>query len=109
MAYIPDKIKERLFKNWGVMAETFQCNAEVRLYDALSCWECYLLAINPENEDEAFIFSIDEMRHLEIGIDSLSHILSTWNSEGEFMEIDGTFVPRKANALLEILKQRYPF
>jgi hypothetical protein len=103
-----ESIRNKLMNNWGEMSECLARKAEVKLFDSLSCWECYLLAINPQDEDECISILVTEEREVIILEASLHDLLSHWNRDGEFMELDPLFVPRHAETLLKILQKRNP-
>lgn len=105
---LSEKIIDKLKSNWGARGDSLACNVEVRIYDSIEPWECYLLAINPQDEDIAKAFIINDDNTLHTDIISLSHLLSRWNGEGEFMQIDNSFVPRLSSELYKILKERHP-
>ena len=92
--------KEILMNNWGEKAMSLACRAEIRFFDPLSPWECYIYAMNPENEDEVsclikgFTAEIDENC-------SLKYILSQYNSEGNPPEIDYEYRPTSASQLFK--------
>lgn len=99
-----DLQKQRLFKNWGPSAEALDCNAEVRVYDPLSKWECYLVAINPENEDE--MTCIIKAHNVGIATDlTFSLLKSMYNSSGEGVIVDQEFRRRRAGNVLKKLME----
>lgn len=97
-------LNRKLIQNWGDKAEAMDCFAEVRVFDPLSPWECYIFAQNPEN--------LDEVKVILVGFDvevcemSLEEIFSKFNSEGEYVQIDPLFRPVKADKLLKRLRER---
>lgn len=94
--------KKILKENWGDKADCLSCLAEVRLYDALSFWQCFIYAMNPENENEIMcIVSAGKNLQPENTEWTMSEISSLYNSDGEGVEMDFGFRPRRA---LEILK-----
>lgn len=98
-----DRQKEKLKASWGDKASSMACMAEVRVYDPLSPWECYIYAMNPEDEDEicclikGFFVEVTEWR--------LSEIASRFNANGEPVEVDYEYRPRRAAELFKILNQ----
>lgn len=96
---------EKLKANWGSKAEALDCFAEVRIYDPLSSWECYILAVNPEEEDE--IICIISGTHVEVCVWNLN--LRLFNSNGEKPHVDTEYRPRLASEVLKKLmgKQAY--
>jgi len=98
--------KDRLQANWENV-DALACMAEFRLYDPSSDWECYILGMNPFDQDQVYVIVADKC--LFIGNAILSDLIYRYNQDGEFMEIDNSFVPRKADKLLETLKKRHPW
>lgn len=96
--------KEKLKASWGDKASSMACMAEVRVYDPLSTWECYVYAMNPENEDE--IACIINGFFVEVCNWSLSELTSRFNSDGEPLQIDYEYRPRRACELFKILNER---
>lgn len=97
------KQKEKLKANWGEKASSMACMAEVRVYDPLSPWECYIYALNPEDEDE--ISCIIKGFFVEVTEWSLSELASRFNVEGERPIIDQEYRPRRAAELFKILSE----
>jgi hypothetical protein len=79
------------------------CMAEVRVYDPLSSWECYIYALNPQDEDE--ICCIIKGFFVEVTTWKLSEIQQRFNSEGEHVVVDNEFRPRRAAELFKILSR----
>lgn len=98
------KQKDKLKANWGDKASAMACMAEVRVYDPLSPWECYIYALNPEDEDE--ICCIINGFSLEICEWRLSEIATRFNAEGEAVQMDNEYRPRRAAELFKILNQK---
>jgi len=96
--------KKKLIANWGDEAEAMECTAEVRVYDPLSSWECYIYALNPENEDE--IWCIVKGFFVEVSKWSLQELFSRYNTEGELVQVDDEYVPRHVSEIYRILKER---
>lgn len=105
---LSEKLKEKLMANWGDKAECLACNAEAKLYDPMGKWECYLIAINPEDHDEGKAIIVDAERGVSTYSIFVPQMLSRWNGYGDFMQFDEYFVPRNASALLQTLKYRNP-
>jgi len=98
--------KERLKQSWGDKAEAMECNAEVRVYDPNSSWQCFIYAMNPEDENE--IMTIEAFgRPYEIhhGVGEMSRLLNMYQSNGEPLEIDFEFRPRNAGEILRKLRE----
>lgn len=92
--------KEKLKACWGEKADSMTCLAEVRVFDPLSNWECYIYAMNPDNDDE--ICCIINGFCVEVCDWSLEELCNRFNSEGERVQIDYEYRPRRA---LEIFKK----
>ena len=78
---IPKHVSEILKVNWGIKADCMQCYAEIKYIDSMSHWACYILAINPDNEDE--ITCILDNDTLELCQWSLNAIGECYNALGE--------------------------
>ncbi len=104
---IPDSIKERLKQNWGSRADALACYAEMRIFDPLSCWECYFLALDPD-EENAKVIIVDHDRLVHVVEESANHLLTKWNGQGDIVEQDPHFVRRQASALFKVLNERNP-
>lgn len=97
---------ERLKSNWGDKASSMNCLAQVRVYDPLSNWECYIYALNPEDSDEVECI-------IKVGKDQpacaerwfLTKIFSLFNYDGEGVKIDGEYRPRRTHELFKALNQ----
>jgi hypothetical protein len=100
---INQKIRETLKKNWGERADTLNCYAEVRLYDPLSSWCCYIFAMDEDEEEVKCLLYSDPME-LEMYNGSLKDILSMYNEEGEHPIIDHEFRRIRLNNLIRRLK-----
>lgn len=96
--------REKLKASWGEKASSMACMAEVRVYDPLSPWECYIYALNPENEDE--ICCIIKGFFVEVTEWRLSELASRFNAEGEPVQVDYEYRPRRAAELFKILNER---
>jgi len=97
---------ERLTSNWGDKSDSMDCFAEVRVYDPLSSWECYIYALNPEDNDEIeCIVKVSRNQKATVERWYLSAIKCLFNQHGERVEIDYEYRPRKADELLRILNK----
>lgn len=96
---------QKLQSNWGDLADALECNAEVRVYDPHSSWQCYIYAQNPEYPDE--LKSILCGFSIEVCDICLSEIESLYNIYGEKVMIDEYFRPIKASKLLKKLLKYY--
>jgi len=93
--------KTKLMANWGEKAESMACYAEVRLFDPLSPWECYIYAMNPENEDE--VACIISAFSPDATTASLEALQSCFNSNGYPPMVDHEFRACRASELLKQL------
>lgn len=98
--------KQKLMSSWGDKADALACLAEIRLYDPLSFWQCYLYALNPEDENEVDCI-------VKVGRDQpatterwfLSNIFNLFNRFGEGVEVDIEYRPQSAFKLLKKLNE----
>jgi hypothetical protein len=100
---IDEKIKKSLKANWGDKADSLDCYAEIRFFDPLSSWCCYIFAMN---EDEDLIHCLIYSGAMGGQIYTLhpDFIFQAYNRNGEFPEIDKEFRRTKITKLLERLK-----
>lgn len=97
--------KNKLLANWGDKAQAMDCNAEVRIYNTLPDWECYLYAMNPDDEDTVSI--VWHGMNIETHEWNLRDIMQIFNREGEYPLIDKEFVPRQASEIYKKLVKDY--
>jgi hypothetical protein len=96
--------KQRLLNNWGARAESMACNAEVRVYDPLSSWQCYILALNPEDENTIMcIVSTNKWAEPMLTDWTLYDLSQLYNSNGEGPDLDKEYRPRRAAELFKLL------
>ena len=106
LSLLSDKQKERLKANWGEKADSLACYAEVRVYDPLSPWECYLYAMNPEDEDEVeTIVKASKMMPASLERWYMTNILGLFNQDGEGVEVDEEYRPIRASELFKKLNE----
>lgn len=86
---------DKLKNNWGAMAHSLECKAEVRLYDPNSAWECYLIAMEPDTERLLSIVNGEIDDELTLPILGL-----LYNLHGEPVQVDKEYRPRKAVNLI---------
>lgn len=98
--------KNSLLQNWGSKAEAMACFAEVRIFDPASLWACYILAMNPEDEDE--IVCIIDGFTVEFCHWSLKELCSKFNDEGQYVMFDTEYKPMRAAELFKTLNERKP-
>jgi len=97
---------EKLKANWGEKANSMACMAEVRLYDPLSLWECYIYALNPEDDDEIeCIIKVGRNCRPTLEQWQLSHIQALFNAHGEGVQVDQEYRPRRAAELFKKLNE----
>ncbi len=94
---------EKLKASWGEKASSMACMCEVRIYDPLSPWSCYIYAVNPDDEDE--ISCIITGFEVETCTWRLSELTSRFNAEGEPPQVDYEYRPRRAAELFKILSE----
>lgn len=98
--------KQKLIQNWGDKAESMACRAEVRLYDPKSAWECYLYAMNPENDDEVMCITKYFLNDCALTEhNSLKWLEGCFNEYGEPPQIDTEYRPRRAAELFKRLNE----
>lgn len=95
------EILNRLRNNWGDKADAMACFAEARMIDPDSSWACYILALNPFDDDE--INCIIDGFTVEHTKWSLQALLSTFNSSGNYVIFDIAYRPRRAAELFKTL------
>jgi len=98
-----NKQKEKLKASWGEKASSMACMAEVRVYDPLSPWECYIYAMNPDDEDE--ICCLIKGFFVEVAEWRLNELASCFNAHGEPPKIDYEYRPRRVSELFKILNE----
>jgi hypothetical protein len=98
---------ERLKANWGYKADAMACMAEVRLYDPMSHWQCFIYAMNPEDDNEIqCILSVGNNTAPAIARWTLPEIIALYNSIGEGVQIDPEYRPRMASQIFKMLNDR---
>jgi hypothetical protein len=96
--------KENLKNSWGKKECPLGRMAQVRIYDTLSLWQCYLLAMNPSDEDEILcILSAHPLLTPGVANWRLSEIGSLYNQNGERVQVDVEYRPRQANIIFKEL------
>lgn len=96
--------REKLLANWGEKAEAMACKAEVKLHDRLSEYECYIYALNPDDEDE--ILCIINGIDLEVTSWRISDLATRFNADGEGLSQDREYKPRMAAQLFKTLNEK---
>jgi len=96
--------KQKLMKNWGEKADSLECMAEVRVYDPSSSWECFIYALNPNDEDEIeCIIRGSKMEEPFICVWAFSRMASFSNSLMDGVVIDHEYRPMHAAILFNKL------
>jgi hypothetical protein len=105
-----DKQKEKLKSSWGDKAEALDCLAEVRVYDPLSDWQCYIYAMNPDNENEILcLISLGKNLFPVFSEWTMHEISLLYNSHGENAEIDLEYRPRNINEIYKKLRESHTY
>jgi hypothetical protein len=95
-------LKDKLKANWS-LAESMACKAEMRVYDPLSSWQCYIIAMDPNNDDHIMcIISVSEWVCV-LTPWLISEIGRSYNSEGERPSIDYDYRPKMASQVFKQL------
>lgn len=97
---------ERLKRSWGSIAESMQCYAELRYYDPVSTWECYVYAVDPSDEDTCLcIIKVHKNDHAVLDEWSLNAIRALYNEQGEGVCLDMEYRPMRACELFKRLNE----
>lgn len=100
---IPTHIKEALKRNWGEKADSLSCYAEVKLIDPLSSWQCYIYAMDYDEElIQAVLYT--KMHGAQTVLMPYADILIMFNSNGENPSIDEEYRRMTLSELLRRLK-----
>jgi hypothetical protein len=102
MINLSPKIIDRLKSNWGDRMHAMACYAEARIMEPRNRWAVYLLAMNPQDEDEIFMLT-DQWKAEMPEIGSLQALGETFNDEGEYPLIDCEYRPVWASELFKRL------
>lgn len=96
-------LRKRLKANWGESADSLNCFAEAKLYDPLSSWACYLLALD-ESELNVYCIIYTNTIGIEICTMLLQDLYNMYNREGEQPILDPEFRPLRAIELIRRLR-----
>lgn len=96
-------LKDKLKANWP-LAESMYCKAEMRVYDPLSHWQCYILAMNPADENEVACI-LSSKFNCSFTVWTLNDIQNLFNAEGEKPIIDYEYRPKLASQLFKQLNE----
>ncbi len=103
---ISDFLKDKLKTNWGEKADALDCLAYVRVFDPLSPWQCYVYALNPDDEDEVeCIVKVSKSQEATLERWFMTSIMSLFNTDGESVEVDEEYRPRRALDILNRLNK----
>ena len=103
---IDERKKLKLMTYWGDKATAMACLAEVRVYDPLSDWQCYIYAVNPNNDDEIMCL-ISGGKNLEPIVTewTFSELGLLYNSDGEGVQVDDEYRPRRVAEIFKKLSE----
>ncbi len=94
----------KLKANWGYKADAMACYAEVRLYDPLSKWQCFVYAQNPEDDNEIqCIISAGNNLPPQVTQWTITDLRGLYNAHGEGVETDTEYRPRQASQIFKSL------
>jgi hypothetical protein len=97
--------KKQLLNNWGEKADTMQCYAPVRFYDALSKWECYIYAMNSADENEILTLINWPAGFIVANSVTMNDLEGLFNEHGEGIVNDVDYRPIKLPALLRAMRK----
>lgn len=86
---------------WGARALGLHCMAVLRFYDTKSRWCCYVLSINPEDNDE--MVCIVRGESVEIIEWKFSEMNEMFNADGDGVFLDLEFRPCNASIVYKKL------
>ena len=99
---LSEKQKKALINNWGDRAESLACNAIVRLYDPLSKWECYLYAMNPQDENDVLVILRNGLGVCVLNETwTMNELDALFNEHGEGIGVDESYRPRSIESILK--------
>lgn len=102
---IPESIVNKLKANWGDPATSMACKAYLRYFDPPSRWQCYVLAVDPENGDDMTCIVQVGRAVPDLVQWKLSEIPKLYNGEGEPPKLDDEFRPIVAAQLWKQLSE----
>jgi hypothetical protein len=97
-----DKMK-KLKDNWRESGWKSDCKAEAKFYDPASKWSCYIIAVDPRDEDT--ILCILQGESVEMAEWRLSELATRFNRDGEYVKEDPEYRPIAVETLLNRLRQ----
>ncbi len=102
-----DKQIEQLKANWGDKADSLDCYAWVELFDPISNWECYLYALNPEDDEVKCVIRTNFSSPPALETWSLEEIKRLYNQFGEGVQVNEEYRPIKTNVLVEKINRQW--
>lgn len=96
--------KQKLMSNWGERSDSLHCNAEVRLYFPNHSWECYLVALDPSDDNTCLCIEYFRKNIPIVLIRNLEEINGLYGQDGEPPLNDPEFRPIQAEQLLRKLQ-----
>jgi len=97
--------KQVLWKNWELRETPYDLKAEIRLHIPLTGWEAYLIALNPENDDEC-IALVNTPENGWICEETAFWGFETLVQNSDEQIIDKEYRPRLVKELIKILNKR---
>lgn len=94
--------------NWGDLMESLHVYAVARVYDPCGPWQCFLIAMNPQDQDEIFcIVSGGKNIFPEVTEWTLYELSFMYNAQGESLQVDEEYRPKMAYQVLNELRGIY--
>lgn len=95
---------QKLMKNWDSSNDSLHCNAEIRVYDPASSFQCYIIAMYPEDENTIYcILQTNKCSQAVATLHTVFALDAMYNENGEGLEIDTEYRPRQASEILKRL------
>ncbi len=104
---IPEALKTKLKENWCEDDTALYKKAIVRLYDPTSTWECYLIAMDKEEQDVLCIIHPHKHAPYEFTGWTIGELSYLYNENGEGIQIDDEFVPCQASVIMKKMEKEY--
>jgi len=99
---LSERVKHSLRLNWGDKAEAMDCFAEVKFIDESSDWQCYIYALD-EDEDAIKCLIVHYPCSCLIVTWSLQELYSFYNTQGELPIVDSEYRRMKVSELYKRL------
>ena len=97
------RLIDRLKANWVDKADALDCYAEIKYYDPLSSWCCYVFAMD-EYEETISVLLYSNALGAEITKMNVEDLSYMYNENGEPPVIDGEFRRKKVTEILKRYK-----